>query len=143
MSTVSTNVSTSRGVRSLTAAGLAAVVAALVLGILGMHALSQHGAAAHGTQPVATAVADYHASHPAPDHTPVATDQGSGPDMAMLCVAMLLTAAVGVLLALHLMRVVHRAPLSLLPAVRVATFRATARGGTGPPAVSEFSVVRC
>ena len=156
---MSTNGSTSRGLGSLTAAGLVAVVAALVLGILGMHGLSQHGATAHAGPQVAAVAADPHASHPAPDHTPIAagaasdsraptlgaspSDHGSGADMVMLCAAMLLAAAIGVLIVLRLLRVVHRAPLSLVPAVRVPTFSATARAGTGPPAVWEFSVVRC
>lgn len=157
---MSTNGPTGRGVRSLTTAGLVAVVAALVLGILGMHGLGQHGATGHGSQLAAAASADPHASHPAPDDGPLATDaastaargpaagamsdgHGSGADMAMLCVAMLLTAAVGVLLALRLMRLVRRAPPALLPATHVLTLPATARAGTGPPAVWEFSVVRC
>ena len=156
---MSANGPTSHGARTLTAAGLVAVVGALVLGILGMHGLHQHGATTPGSQPVASVSADPHAHHPAPDHTPIATDTAgissapvvgslsddreSAGDMVMLCVAMLLAAAVGVLLGLRLRLIAHRAPLSLMPVVRVPTFPATARAGTGPPAAWKFSVVRC
>ena len=61
----------------------------------------------------------------------------------MTCVAMLLTAAVGLVLTLRLMRIAHLVPLTLLPGVRALAFSATARGRTGPPAEWEFSVVRC
>jgi hypothetical protein len=159
---MSTNGSTSLGVRTLTTAGLVAVVAALVLGILGMHGLGQHGPMSHRDQPVTAVVSvDPHAAHPAPDHTPVAIDtsrthatstsgfgtspddHGSVGDMVMLCVAMLLAAVAGVLLTLRIVRFAHHAPLSLRPLFRVPTFPATARAGTGPPAVWEFCVVRC
>lgn len=160
---MSTNGSTSRGVRTLTAAGLVAVVGALVLGILGMHGLTQHGAApAHSSHPPVAAVsADPHAAHPAPDHQPVTTeaaqsapaatptgpgssnDHGTGSDMVMLCAAMLLAAAAGVLLGLRRLRGTVRTPRSLRPLLRLPAFAATARVGTGPPGVWEFSVVRC
>lgn len=154
----------SLGVRTLTTTGLVAVIGALVLGILGMHGLSQHGATPPGSThaPAAAVTVDPHAAHPAPDHTPVAAESGaataagaSGPaaaaqdhsgvasDMVMLCAAMLLAAAAGVLLALRLLRVALRTPLSLRPLVRVPAFAATARARTGPPAAWEFSVVRC
>ncbi len=70
-------------------------------------------------------------------------DHESAGDMVMLCVAMLFAAAAVVLLTLRLVRFAHRAPLSLRPLFRVPTFPANARVGTGPPAVWEFSVVRC
>lgn len=149
---------TSRGVRTLTTAGLAAVVAFLVLGILGMHGLGPPGATTHTVRPIAAASLDPHANHPAPDHTPVTTDAAgtgvgglpatpvddeSAREMVMVCAAMLLAAAVGALVALRLVRFAYRAPLSLIPAMRVPAFPVTSRAGTGPPAVWEFSVVRC
>jgi hypothetical protein len=63
--------------------------------------------------------------------------------MVMLCAAMLLAAAAGLLLVRRLVRVASRPPASLRPAVRVPSLVATARAWTGPPAVWEFSVVRC
>lgn len=135
-----------------------------MLGILGMHGLSQHGATPAGSTPGSiTAVSvDPHAAHPAPDHAPVAAGSGASTlvdanaagsaadhhpgtasDMVMLCAAMILLTAAGVLLARRLLRVAFRPPLSLRPQVRVPAFAATARCGTGPPAVWEFSVVRC
>src|ERR687897_13466 len=154
-----TSASTSPGVRTLTTAGLGAVVGALVLGILGMHSLGQHSPTTHDThRVVASATVDPHASHP--DHAPVTVgaarttvgDGGLGPssddhepavDMVMFCAAMLLAAAAGVLLTLRLVRPGHRAPLSLRLLFRALAIAATARAGTGPPAVWGFSVVRC
>lgn len=159
VSKVSTSGSTTLGVRTLTTAGLGVVVAALVLGIVGMHGLSQHGVVSDDTLPVAAMNVEPHASHPAPDHAPIAVEAGASPtkvgigpppddhgsdgDMVMLCVAMLLAVAVTVLLRVRLARVAHRTPLGLRPLFRVPTFPATTRAGTGPPAVWEFSVVRC
>jgi hypothetical protein len=163
MSRVSTNASSSLGVRMVTAAGLVVVVGALVLGILGMHGLGGHGAATHGNlPPVAAVTVDPHAGHAAPDRSTVTTgtigtpllpadgglssspdDHGSSRDVVMLCAAMVLAGAVGVLLALRLQPFGRLAPLHLRAPVRGSTLPATARQGTGPPAVWEFSVVRC
>lgn len=68
---------------------------------------------------------------------------GSASDIVRLCGAMLLAAAAGLLLALRLVQFGHLAPASLRPLFRVPAFPATARAGTGPPPVWEFSVVRC
>lgn len=138
-----------------TAAGLVGVVAALVLGILGMHSLAQHGAApapGHHQTSTPTGV-DPHAAHPPPDHEPIATgaapsspghaDHGSMSDTVMLCAAMLLAAAAGLLPALGLVRIAHVAPLSLRPLFRLPVLHATARAGTGPPSLWELSVNRC
>jgi hypothetical protein len=151
---------------TLTTAGLVAVIGALVFGILGMHGLSQHGATPAPSTPgsIAVVAGDPHAAHPAPDHKPVAVETsaaavadsadsasaaaadnhpGVASDMVMLCAAMILAAAAGVLLALRLLRVPFRAPSSLRLLMRVPELAATARAGTGPPPAWEFSVVRC
>ena len=124
--------------------------------------MSTNGATGLGVRTLTTAglvVVDPHVNHPAPDHPPLAAgttgttaeagwgsrpdDHGSAGDMMMLCAAMLLAAAAGVLLAVRLVRIAHGVPLGLRPLFRVPTLPATARAGTGPPAVWEFSVVRC
>ena len=138
--------------------GLAALVAALVLGILGMHAL---GAGAHAATPDASGLTGLTGMSAMDVMTgmadPVATtDQDHGPlhasghaplphhgGMVMLCALMLAGAAVWLLLLLVQRRL--RGPL-LPPALQPAP--ALLRAGrwvrdTGPPAVWEFSVVRC
>ncbi len=131
--------------------GILVAVAAVVLGILGMHALSLHGTAATGASPAGGlhAVSDHTpaeattATADAPDGEHDSGHGGAGHDAVMLCVAML-AAAAGMLLALAGLR--HRAPpvWAELPAALALRVTARARpGGTGPPPVWEFSVVRC
>jgi hypothetical protein len=138
--------------------GLAALVAALVLGILGMHAL---GAGAHAATPDASGLTGLTGMSAMDVMTgmadPVATtDQDHGPPhasghaplphhggMVMLCALMLAGAAVWLLLLLVRRRV--RGPLlppALQPAPALLRAARWARD-TGPPAVWEFSVVRC
>jgi hypothetical protein len=152
---------------------LPVLLAAIVLGILGMHALARHGAMpGHGadhhpgaaTATSGTAEVSHHdgpgapvaepASEPAPGMAPVSLGAGlsmatvASPhfplgEMTMLCAAMLLAAAAGALLSLRLRRVASADGFSVARP-RSATARLlTARAGTGPPYVWEFSVVRC
>lgn len=150
-------------------AALVAVVGAIVLGIFGMHGFTQHGpmpghgnhqavaatptsdaSAGHAAMelgvPGVTAMADGNLdSAPTTDGAAVAAGESGGTigDMAMLCAAIVLAAAAGVLLALRLRRLAHGTVLGLKS--RVLTFRGlvSERLDTGPPAVWEFSVVRC
>jgi Family of unknown function (DUF6153) len=141
---------------------LAALVAALVVGILGMHALTTHGTTAapvaatsstvatHATSMVPSASHDARAN--AAEHTSgtaagvVDADSGSGHDagsMAMLCVVMLAGAALTLLV---LLVVSVRRPLLLPASFAPAVVRARVLewvGGTGPPPVWRFSVIRC
>lgn len=156
---MSQNGPTGPGVRTLTTAGLVAVVGAIVLGILGMHGLSQHGAmpshADHQLVAAATQTSAHggHATHTG--HAAVAGDPtgamtvaagdagGSVGHIAMLCAAMLLSAATGVLLVLRLRRLAPATVLGLKARVQTVRTFASDRLATGPPAVWEFSVVRC
>ena len=158
---MSRNGPTGPGVRTPTTAGLVAVVGAIVLGILGMHGLSQHGAmpshadhqlvaAAHGTSAHTEHVAMNHRGHAAVAGDPtgattvaVGNEGGSVGHMAMLCAAMVLAAAAGVLLVLRLRRLARATVLRLEARVQTVRTFASDRLATGPPAVWEFSVVRC
>ena len=120
---------------------LAAV--AIVLGILGMHALTLH-ATGGSHAPTHPAAATEHP--PASSAVPVAGERPShGPgEMMMLCAAMLAATAAGCLVLVLLRRVpraawrVSRPRLtSLLPRL------VPVPGGTGPPEVWAFSVIRC
>lgn len=144
---------------------LTAAVAAIVLGIIGMHALSNHGVmgttdhstmtspvtslldGAHGdthgstaTGPVTSPTTGAHAGMPA------GPDGGDGHNlgsMVMLCFAML-AAAAGALLLLFLgLRRKPRIRAHRPGALTTVTKWVTARLGTGPPYVWNFSVIRC
>ena len=145
---------------------LAAAVVSIVLGIVGMHALSTHGvvgATDHSTMTspatgpmtgsdadmfgdvstgTVTATAGAHAAMPA---GPDSGDGHSPGSMVMLCFAML-AATAGALLLLFLglrrrPRIWAHRPTA--PATVTATTWVTARLGTGPPYVWQFSVIRC
>ena len=151
-STPTAQVARSRGTAPV-GVGLLIAVAALVLGILGMHALGLHGVS-HGAPAPGVSVAPAAdstgtaAEHGAHHGTEAAADEGHGPqhgaaEMVVLCAAML-AAAAGMLLALAGLR--HRAPPVWAELRAALALRVTSRarpGGTGPPAVWEFSVVRC
>lgn len=140
---------------------LAAVVVSIVVGIVGMHALNTHGVLGstdHATMtspmtsPMTSLMTGAHADtssgmsagpetgSPA-DVVPAGDNGPSMGSMVMLCFAML-AAAAGALLFLGLLRTprdrAHR-PSSASTVVRWIT----ARLGTGPPYVWEFSVIRC
>jgi hypothetical protein len=152
------------GVKTLTAAALVALVGAVALGMLGMHGLSRHGELPAGDDrhPFASMTADAathaaHAGHVA-DHigpaavmddrtaaTTMGADDAGGSvgHMAMLCAAMLLAAPAGLLLALRLRRLARGLVLTVESWARTAGAQLPARSDSGPPAVWEFSVVRC
>jgi len=127
----------------------------IVLGIVGMHALNTHGVMGNTDHSTMTgpmpgthgeASTGSVASDPAgPTSTTSSTTQdGDGPSpssMVILCFAML-AAAAGALLFLGLLRTprdwAHR-PIAPSTVARWVT----ARLGTGPPYVWEFSVIRC
>ncbi|MBM7507501.1 hypothetical protein JOE61_001315 [Nocardioides salarius] len=153
-STPTAQVARSRGTAPV-GVGLLVAVAALVLGILGMHALGLHGVGvSHGAPASGVSVAPAADStgtaveHGAHHGTVAAADEGHGlphgaAEMVVLCAAML-AAAAGMLLALAGLR--HRAPPVWAELRSALALRVTSRarpGGTGPPAVWEFSVVRC
>ncbi len=136
---------------------LAAVVASIVLGIVGMHALSAHGITgmdmgttdrsamteAHGDMSANTATSETGGLPALVTASVPAGGKGHMVDMVMLCIAML-AAAAGALLALLLglrrrTRVWAHAPT--VPAT--VTRWVSARLGTGPPYVWQFSVIRC
>lgn len=140
---------------------LAAVVASVVLGIIGMHALSTHGvmgttdhstmtsrvaapaAAAHGDMSGASDTSPTRAVHA--DVSSTAPKKGEGHSlgsMVMLCFAMLATAGGLLLLVLGLRRN-PRVRVHLPTAPTTVTKWVTARLGTGPPYVWQFSVIRC
>ncbi len=119
-----------------TAAGVVGVIAAVVLGVLGMHGFTLHGAVPVGGtahHPVLTSSDASTTQHG--HHTVGGTEE--------LCLAMLLTAASGVLLALLLRRVAHAGRLQLAPLHRRFRNVAAAGAGAGPPYLWDFSVVRC
>lgn len=151
------------GTPSRTASALlAAVVASIVLGIIGMHALSTHGvlgATDHSAMtspvtsetsgadgdlsagPLANPTAGVHAGMSST--APQKGDGHSLGSMVMLCFAML-AATAGALLLLLLG--LHRQPLvwTHRPTVPTSVTQwVTARLGTGPPYVWQFSVIRC
>lgn len=141
---------------------LAAVVASIVLGIIGMHALSTHGVIGstdHSTMtaPVTSPMTGAHgdmsggtlaspSSQSLAGIASTAPDSGDGHHMGtmvMLCLAMLTAAAAALLLLLAGLRRrphvwIHR------PAIPTTVIKwVTARLGTGPPYVWQFSVIRC
>jgi len=138
---------------------LAAAVVSIVLGIVGMHALNTHGVmsdadhatmtspmtgqgtGAHGD--LAAGTSDLGGVAGAVAAPPVG-DNGHHPgSMVMLCVAILAAVAGALLLLLLGLLRIPRVRAHLL-ATPVALHRwATARLGTGPPPVWEFSVIRC
>lgn len=139
-------------------AGLVAVVGAIVLGILGMHAFAHdpmqmpgadHGVAVATTVDPAshdmttTAIDATAASAPGETVADVRVPAHSMGDMVMLCAAMLLAVAAGILLALRLRQHIASIPISIRPRPCSRTFPVTARVGIGPPAEWKFSVVRC
>lgn len=153
-----TTSSPSRAVPAL----LAAVVASIVLGIIGMHALSTHGVMGttdHSTMtsPVAAPVAAAHAdmsgasdaSSTKAVHAGVssmAPKKGDGHSlgsMVMLCFAMLAATAGAVLLLLLGLQRAPRVWAHRPTAPTTITKWVTARLGTGPPYVWQFSVIRC
>lgn len=140
---------------------LASVVASIVLGIIGMHALSTHGimgSTDHSTMtsPIAAPMTGAHGdmsgslTSPAPEGpagvVTTAPDSGDGHHMGtivMLCLAMLAATAAALLLVLVGLR---RRPRvwAHRPAIPTTVTRwVTARHGTGPPYVWNFSVIRC
>ncbi|QIK66402.1 hypothetical protein G7072_08560 [Nocardioides sp. HDW12B] len=159
MTTVAAHGRADHGIRTpLMAAGLSAVVAAIVLGILGMHGLAhnpmQMTGASHSATVGVSVEATGHsmatrlidplsasarggtvAEVPVPAH--------SMGEMVMLCAAMLVAVAAGILLALRLRRCAPRIPVSLRPRPGNRTFPFTARIGIGPPVAWKFSVIRC
>ncbi|MEO5664354.1 MAG: hypothetical protein ABIR39_13825 [Nocardioides sp.] len=137
---------------------LTAAVAAVVLGIIGMHALSTHGVmgttdhstmtspvsslldGAHDDTHGSTATTGAHAGLPA---LPDGGDGHSPGSMVMLCFAML-AAAAGALLLLSLgLRRKPRVRTHRRGVLTTVTKVVTARLGTGPPYVWNFSVIRC
>ena len=142
---------------------LGAFVVSVVLGIIGMHALSTHGVMGttdHSamTSPAASPMTGAHgdmsgasdtdrtagAAHAGMSSTaPQKGDGHSLGSMVMLCFAML-AAAAGALLLLFLgLRCRPRAWAHRLIVPTTVTTWVTARLGTGPPYVWNFSVIRC
>ncbi|PKH37867.1 hypothetical protein CXG46_20995 [Nocardioides alpinus] len=145
---------------------LAAVVVSVVLGIIGMHALSTHGvmgttdhsamtspvtsrassptAGAHGDMsgdPLTSAAAGAHAGM-----SSMAPQEGHGHSlgsMVMLCFAMLAATAGALLLLLLGLRRQPRVWAHRPAVPTTVTQWVTARLGTGPPYVWQFSVIRC
>jgi len=131
-----------------------ALLSAVILGILGMHVLSQHCAMlahedlGHASAPATTA----HAEHPAgpvaaaaATFTVVATmgDAGGSAHLAlMLCASIVLATAIALLL-LTLRGRTHLPSYDVRRSRRVVPRLARSPGGTGPPAVWRFSVIRC
>lgn len=141
---------------------LTAAVVSIVLGIIGMHALSTHGVMGttdHSTMtsPVTSPMTGAHDDMSAGPLTGAAREADAGmastaPDsgdrhhmgsMVMLCVSML-AAAAGALLLLFLgLRRKPRVWAHRLAVPITVTRWVTARLGTGPPYVWNFSVIRC
>jgi hypothetical protein len=140
---------------------LTTAVAAIVLGIIGMHALSTHGVMGitdHSTMtgPTVSPMVGAHGdmstgpvtSPPIGEHTgmPAGPDGEDGHNlgsMVMLCFAMLAATAGALLLLLLGLRYKPRVWDYPLPAPTTLTRWVTARLGTGPPYVWNFSVIRC
>lgn len=141
---------------------LAAVVVSIVLGIIGMHALSTHGVIGstdHSamTSPPTSSMTGSHGDMPAfsqtsavPEaHTGIASpapDRGDGHHMGkmvMLCLAMLAATAAALLLLLVALRLRPRVWAHRPATPTTITTWFTARHGTGPPYVWQFSVIRC
>jgi len=139
-------------------AGLVAGVGAIILGIFGMHAFAhdpmQMTGASHSAAVATSVEATSHdmatmvldpvsASSPGGTVAEVPAPAHSMGDMVMLCAAMLLAVAAGILLALRLRQHTPSTPISLRPRPGNHTFPVTARAGIGPPVEWKFSVVRC
>ena len=137
---------------------LAAAVVSIVLGIIGMHALNTHGVMGNtdhamtspATSPMTGAHADTSVGMSAGPETgsPAGSvpDGGNGPgmgSMVMLCFAMLAATAGAFLVLLLGVRRMPRVWAHLDAAPTTVTGWVTARLGTGPPPVWEFSVIRC
>jgi hypothetical protein len=145
---------------------LTAAVASIVLGIIGMHALSTHGVGSMGmgltdhstmTSPVVSPMTGAHGdTHGEPVISPAtgghasmsssAPDDGGGHSMGsmvMLCFAMLAATAGALLLLLLGLRHVPRVWAHRIPEPTTVIRWVTARVGTGPPYVWNFSVIRC
>lgn len=149
----------------------AAAVLAIVFGVLFMHGLSFHGTAHAGAPEVGTVthstppdLIPAHAEHPSGDAgTPAALespsaetspvvsaatpDSGGGAghtlrDMAMLCLATLVAAAI-LLAMIRCLRRVPRMWAVLHVVVRHLPYRGLMPRGTGPPYTWQFSVIRC
>ncbi|MCW2833696.1 MAG: hypothetical protein JWN68_1649 [Nocardioides sp.] len=143
---------------------LTAAVAFIVLGIIGMHALSTHGVMSMGitghstmTTPVGSHMTGEHGdahgdpvtSSAAGSHAGMSSTAPDGGDghslgsMVMLCFAMLAATAGALLLLLLGLRHIPRVWAHRPTAPATATRWVTARLGTGPPYVWNFSVIRC
>ena len=134
---------------------LAAAVVSIVLGIMGMHALNTHGVTGNPdhatmTSPMTGSHADMSDGMSTGPNTSspagLVEDGDNGPSMGsmvMLCFAMLAATAGALLLLLLGVRRMPRVWAHLPTAPTSVTGWVTARLGTGPPPVWEFSVVRC
>ena len=134
---------------------LAAAVVSIVLGIVGMHALNTHGVTGntdHTTMasPMTGAHAgmspDMSAGQATSNPAGLVSDDGNGPSMGsmvMLCFAMLAATAGALLLLLLGVRRMPRVWAHLPTAPTTVNRWVTARYGSGPPPVWEFSVIRC
>jgi hypothetical protein len=139
---------------------LPACLAAIVLGILGMHGLSRHGAMPSHADPrpvaAVTAETGTHGGQAAMNDAATVTSNqigtvtlaagdtgGSAGHIAVLCAAMVLAAAAGVLLVLRLRRLAHGTVRNLRARLLAVRTFVVHRLDNGPPAVWEFSVVRC
>lgn len=141
---------------------LGAFVASIVLGIIGMHALSTHGvmgttdhstmtspvaapvAAAHGDMSGASDASTTEAVHAGVSSTAPKKGEGhSLGSMVMLCFAMLAATAGALLLLLLGLQRAPRVWAHRPTTPTSVTKWVTARLGTGPPYVWQFSVIRC
>lgn len=162
MNTMRGGADTSRAMPAL----LTAAVVSIILGIIGMHALSTHGVTGIGTtdhstmtsaaSPMVGPHGDTHggmsadpAGHAAEVRAgmsstgPVGGDGHGLGSMVMLCFAMLAATAGALLLVLLGLRRKPRVWAYRLAAPTTVTRWVTARLGTGPPSVWNFSVIRC
>lgn len=130
-----------------------ALLSAVILGILGMHVLSQHcatftdepAAASHsGMAGMVGTTHGEHVSEPVAAVAAVVTGDADGPAHLglMLCAFIVLASAIALLLVAvrgrsHLPSYDVGRARSLVPRLRASP------GGTGPPPVWQFSVIRC
>jgi Family of unknown function (DUF6153) len=128
------------------------VVAALIVGILGMHALNLPGvgmphmsvtAAGHDTPGMSNAHLHEIVAGSAVEVVQSQPPDGPHPDMAMLCVGMLVAGALMIPLLRSLARRLR--PMWVLPHLPARCFEQwhSTPGGVGPPYVWENSVTRC
>ena len=135
---------------------LGVLVVSVVLGIVGMHALNTHGVMGAEHSTVTTTMTGAHADmatapvtgDPAglTAHTSSTAHGGDGPSlgsMVMLCFAMLVATAGALLLLFVGLRRRSRAGIHRPTVHTTAATRVTARLGSGPPYVWQFSVNRC